>query len=642
MDTTSHERSVYAWNLLKNFPPTVRESILTNSDFCIKYNLETDVQLSFGDSGISIQRSKFFTCVKEILVGSNSQPKFENADGETWILELIKQDNKYFIALNNGIRKLFLGDYSPLSSDQSIRLTNFDREAEETNLPEQESSYWRKTLSSGALPNEKIDELREDIEQTPTRVKTLILSGITAGESAFDTLVPRSEKYFNRLIGNHNDEINISEYAGRGAKNHISQLLSWRPFDGFLLSLLLSSHSLNLSKIEIDKINKEKLVHAYDWLKNHGDRISQLGAIELGLSILDKQPDLEPFIKDMIEQIRDDNVEAKQSRFQLLSSLIIFVEGELSYNQTLTQKPPYWRRLASIAQAALIEREFIGQSVDIAYFSTWAAQTRGQLFYLQTMADLRHEPRWQPDLATPQQLKFEFIGRIINAAEQNKLKINTPGLHELLFGETTESIQSLFEFPYPLLPGPLEGGIESQTEPPADIVEAIKQRLSEDVIQPNSFAALVNSALIFRLNSYHAQLAAKALRSVKHQLRLPDNTQQIPSVLFGLATVAAVTRSSELADELKILSRRCRHELGHSLSPEQTLRIGLITAAAHPKLSDWCEFVGGWVTELAFQSLEPNEVLSLHSHVKQLCHIVPDLWLTCGRAEAALASVADK
>jgi hypothetical protein len=175
--------------------------------------------------------------------------------------------------------------------------------------------------------------------------------------------------------------------------------------------------------------------------------------------------------------------------------------------------------------------------------------------------------------------------------------------------------------------------------PPANLVKEIEERLGSDILEPKSFAALVNPALIFRLDSYHAQLAAKALRSVKHQLKKVDNKEELYSVLRGLATVAAVTRSSELADEIRILIRRCRFELAHLLSAEDAMWIALVAAASHSDLAKWCDFVGHCLSDIAFQSIQREEAERLHSHVAELCHIVPELWCTCGRAEAALKSL---
>lgn len=181
----------------------------------------------------------------------------------------------------------------------------------------------------------------------------------------------------------------------------------------------------------------------------------------------------------------------------------------------------------------------------------------------------------------------------------------------------------------------MEGGIESQNEVPAEVQKSIEEQLSAEVLEPTSFAALVNSALFFRIDSNHAQIAAKALRSVKYQIKKGDKSELIFSVLRGLANVAAVTRSGELAEEIRILARKCRQDAGRALSTEESMWIGLIAAAAYSEMPKWCEFVGEWVTELTFQAKQHEETDRLHSIIKQLLHIVPELWLTCGRAEAA-------
>ena len=144
------------------------------------------------------------------------------------------------------------------------------------------------------------------------------------------------------------------------------------------------------------------------------------------------------------------------------------------------------------------------------------------------------------------------------------------------------------------------------------------------MLKPESFVALVNSALIYRLDIYQAQLAAKALRTAKHHIRQANDKKQLFIILQGLATVSAITRSNELKD---------------SLAAEEAMLIGLIAAASHSDLTEWCEFVGKWITELAFQPLERGEMEKILIFTKQLCKIVPRLWRTCGRAEAALNAV---
>lgn len=639
MVASPYERSALALAALRHFPSSVLESVISDPAFRNSYGFTADGQLSFGNSGVSVQRSKLFNGIREILADTNARPIIKDVGGGEWRLELINKDKKLLIALSDGARRIFLPDCSALSPDRAIRLNGFVREADDVNLPTQVLTKWCENLSCGVLSDEEMESLYAETTETPIRVAELIRSEMESGGSKISTLVPRSEQYFNRLVGECQQSRTIEEYAHAEAQDHIHQLMSWRAYDGFLLALLLSSHSLNSFLIKIDQVNEENLIRAYQWLQTDGDMISKLGAIEIGLSILDRQPKIEPFIKGMISQIRDDNVDGERSRFQLLSALIILVEGELSRTKTLREKPPFWRRLASIAQASLIEREISGL-VDITKFCEWAIQVQGQYFYFQTLSDLRREPRWHPEFVSSHQLKAEFVGRIVGAAQLNTSKIEILPLRELLLDEGPECLHFLVKFPFSYLPGPLEGGIESQNELPIDIVRKIEDQLSDDDLRPDSFAALVNSALLFHLSSHQAQLAAKALRIGKHQLKQAGK-EHIFSVLNGLATVAAVTRSTELAAELKILMRRCWHQPGQYLSTEAALQTGLIAAAAHSDLMSWCDFVGEWITELAFQPSSLDEMRRLNSSVELLFHIVPELWCTCGRAQAALHSVVD-
>ncbi|NGO56267.1 hypothetical protein, partial [Allomesorhizobium camelthorni] len=293
---------------------------------------------------------------------------------------------------------------------------------------------------------------------------------------------------------------------------HIAELIAWKPNEGTKLALLLSAHSSIPPQIDLDRASSDELQTLFDDLDKRGDRLSQLGAIELGLSIFDRHPQIEAAIIGMIQQIRDDDTDSANSRFRLLSALAVLVEGEVSRAKTLAGKPPFWRRLATIAQASLIERCICSFPVDVGGFTEWAHSGRGQQFYLQTLCDLRLEPKWMPDFISPEQLKAEFIGRIANAAQRHKNKIASQDIKELTLAEDEGSIRHQMNFPMPFLPGPLEGGIAPDIPLPPDLESSIDEALSKESIDWKSFIGLINSALIFKLDPKFADLAVEALQ----------------------------------------------------------------------------------------------------------------------------------
>jgi hypothetical protein len=340
----------------------------------------------------------------------------------------------------------------------------------------------------------------------------------------------------------------------------------------------------------------------------------------------------------MVHGFLADDPDDTEGRPTLLCSLIVMVEGELARTGIARRQPPFWRRLAAIAHASVIEREIIAINISRSAFNEWAMQSCGRLYYLQSFVDLRSEPRWLPDFVLPGQLKAECIGRIVGAAHSNSEKIQTAELKTLLLGQESGGVQSHLRLPFAFLPGPLEGGIESIAVMPNDIESELRKKLDAEELTPQSFVPLVNSALIYRIGPQLAQLAAQVLRRAKHQLRQVRAQNETFSLLSGLATVAAVTRSSELAEEVRILVRVIRRRPGIDITLDDAIRIAMIAAAGYSDRDKWCKCLGEWLTELAFEDMTREQAVFFRQHLDILCQLEPNLWETCARAEAACAA----
>lgn len=87
-----------------------------------------------------------------------------------------------------------------------------------------------------------------------------------------------------------------------------------------------------------------------------------------------------------------------------------------------------------------------------------------------------------------------------------------------------------------------------------------------------------------------AELAAKALKFVSCRLTNVEGRSQLLAILYGLATVAAITRSYALADELQILVRICRRDPQYALSIEEVIRICFVAASSRKGLKEWRDF----------------------------------------------------
>lgn len=636
MTNSPYVRAVMAQAVLEYVPPLIRNNLVSDAAFRQDYGFQTEAMIALGESGLSVQRAMLFDAIRHVLADSG-EAEVTDAEGNNWQLRgSLGSDGHTNLVLSSGEQQQVLPDFRVLAADPVTRIQSFEEAASDVNLPIFSQDEWRSLLTMRALEDDEVDPFHKDIRDTPVHFERSIRGEILAGESSITSLVPSSRRYYERLVGVFDGSTSINEYAAGAGREFFKHLSAWRPYEGFLFSLLLSSHSALTSEIGVDNLDSESLVRAYDFIEKFGDTLSRLGAIEVGLRILPDRPEVEPYLLPLVCRIRDDDVESTGSEFKLFSSLFVLVDGELARLRLMPEKPPFYRRLASLAQAALIHRQLVQHSIDHSDISEWAFGVRAEQYYVQSLADMRREPRWNPDLAAAHQMKADFFGRIMIAARSFEENIGASELNDVVLGTIADSLMMLSEFPYPYLSGPLEGAENSPNALPDDIERAIERQLDTDEIGPTSFVALVNSALIFKMPAVQAEMAAKALKLGNYRLSNVGDKEQLMGILSGLATVAAVSRNTALSDELRILVRVYRHDPQFRLSIEDSIRICLVSAASHEDLEAWCTFVGDWLTELSFEEFEPQEGAILKSYLLALLSSVPELWRTCARADAAL------
>lgn len=635
-EKTPYVQAAIYQTALNFLPPLIRESLLEDFEFRREYDFKSDAVYTFAKFGLSINRSKFFEAIRVVLSGS-SEVTVIDENGCDWCLrsDFDKTDEPKII-LSTGEHTLQLPNYAELSQNVSIRIKSFDKSVNDVNLPNITQDKWRNILLERTLEDDEIEMLQNDIIETPVCVERSIQDIMKSSTIKVSSLVPSSLRYYERLVGAYDGSSTIWEYASAAAQNFFKQLAEWRPFEGFLFSLFLSSHDAVTAEISIDHLDRDKLIKAYDFIESHGDILSKLGAIEVGLQNFQKRPEIEQHLIRLVSFIRDDDVESSTSAFKLFSALFVLVDGELSKTRLMVNYPPFYRRLASMAQAALIQRQFVHFDIDHEHFSKFAQNNRGEYFYMQSLADMRIEPHWHPEFIAGHQMKSDFFGRMMNAGTRFKNSFNGSELQNLILGESANSLPVLSEFPYPFLPGPLEGTRKSPNTIPPDLAKQIESKLDTDEAEPSSFIALLNSAMLYRVTSDQAQLATKVLKLANYRIKNIEDTSQFLNILSGLAIVAAVSRSHDLAAELRILVRRYRHDIQYGFSMDFAINICLVASAAFEDLIEWRNFLGEWLTELAFDEMKKEEAHVLNSRLGTLLNLVPELWYSCGRADSSL------
>ncbi len=635
---TKHSLVVAAFGFLA---PCLRRSLLDDQEFVDHWELNATAGVAIGKDGPCFRREELYRGMREAIGRPEEEVTIQDDKGNLWRLTARAKASSWSFVLADAGSQFLLEDHSGLAKEKEIRVSWFNEIAERVNFDRSERQQWMERLASRPLSDDEFARLREALTLTPVSTFENIGSGFSQRRVDLGTLVQGETRYYDLLIGSLGSASNTDEYINGGAAQLICDLQKWNSTSGFLYSLLMCSAGTIAARIGIEGFSSQELLGAYEWLADHGDPISQLGAVEVALRSIEEHRELEPFVERIIEAFISDDPEHKGGRFSLLSAIVVLVGSELSRRHVLGQVQPFYRKQAAIAQASLIIRAIYASEEKAESIVDWAKTSGfGNVFFLQGLVDLRLEPRWLPDFVSPYQLRAEFMGRISNAVERWQKGIKSESLRCLVVGEESR-LATAVDWPFRMLPGPLEG--EAKSEVPTisdDVLEDVASDLKSEYLEPHSFARLVNLASLFGMPASHAGLAATALRRVKYSIEIADSDDNLFGLIGGLATVAAVTRSTDLAEELRVLDRVMRRRKRLTVEAEDQIRIAMLAAASNEKLENWASFAGEWISELAFEVEGKESSTRLLHSIRRLVRAEPALARYCAVAEAALESAA--
>ena len=632
---SSRWRSAVTHFVLGATPPMVRDALLNDPSFLSEHRVRADPTLHIGD-GLVVQRSVLYGAIRSVL--STAQPAwFLDSEQRRCRAEPLEGGRAVGgVVLHSGSSRVELLDHGVLSENGDTRLRCF--EALSKVVPIDTASSWRTVVASRPLRDDEVCSLILDFADTPLRrMQAIRAASRREGEVEVATLVPRSLRYIERLVGKFDGSTNILDYARGPGRCHFRELLGWDQERGLLDSLLCSAHRSLVSEIDVDQFRPDELMRLLSRVDADGDPVSRIGAIEIGFGLLRKIPEMETVLASLIGRVREDDGRSPESPMRFMWSLFVLVDGELSRAKICSGRPAYYRRLAAMAHAALLYRVFGNTAAEIEKFGDWLVQKGWRRFMVQTLVDTRAEPRWGFDLASPERLRAEALTRIAAVAQPVIQDINNQELRQMVDLSDPGSICRELNWWELCLPGPLDGADGPNQKPPDDFVEEIDEGLAENPTNPAVCVALGH---LSRIADCRSQLDRLKNRLEDDDFRFSEiqESKAVLLALFGLAAFSAATRRAPIGDRIEMLVGRYRRDPKYGLSAGETVGIVLAAAASRGDLAEWIEFVGRALTGLAFGDLTDEEGREMGRWLTEICDVVPELWSTCARADAALAA----
>lgn len=638
MSREDYIRASIAIAATRLFPSIVRDAVISDSKFTQSFGLKADAIIRFGRDDLTFQRSALFDAIRHAFDPKQESIPVDNTHGQAWEVRVLADRSPVQITLEQGTTRLLISHFGLLCPDKDVRLGTLLNEAENFCLTPEDIGRWKELLEQREPTDDEVVLIQEDLKDTPVAVAGTIRGNLASGSVSLDVWVPRSFQYYERLVGQWESKLSLYGYAKEIASRKFAELLKWRGVEGLKLALLLTPQPYLSAALSKAQIGDRPLEEVLSWLADKGDAMSCASGIEIALPRLAACDRLKEPLTGLVTALVAGKAVANVDPIKLLSCLILAVYGEFAYCRIHADKPPFWRKLAAIAQASLIARCIAEIGGDATELAGWLQSVRSEIYLLQCFADLRLEPRWLPDFGLPHQLRNEIYGRVCATAANLPPAVLEPELRELVLSDANGSLKQQFNILHGCLPGPLEGSVEPSAELSAEQVLRITEDLSSPTITIESVSGLANAALLLRFPHELADMAGDAIVRADYRLAHDDKATFVAHLL-GLASAAAIAHSSKLADALFLLLRTYRHFHRDELTIDDAFRIAIVACASRSELGDWCKCLGEFLSDCAFQPITADEATRLHSHLVHLCHLVPELWSTCGHAEAALRSV---
>ena len=623
------------------FPKFLQLALGADDAFSEAPELEIGGLVTLGATGakgsIQFDRNDFFNAITAIYADPSGHVVLNDVEARRWTVIVKDMHGEWPLIFTRDDQRIQIKGISAIHPSMSVRLEGLNIAAAEAALPTDAHAAWSARLRDAPLDQTDIDGLNADLADTPRAMANALAASIEAREAPLDLLVPRGELYYRRLI-RESDADSIDAYA-RDITGKSPATIRAGILDDARDMLLLASHPRIVAATGLSDLSADDLETLGRWVIEHGDLLSRIGFIEAALSQATAGSTIEAQLIELIGGIDALSDHADDGELRYLSALIMLVDGELSRKQTLATWPPFRRRIAAIAQASLIARVTFGE-VDTAQFASSAIEDRGWRFLVQSLVDLRQEPRWRPDYVGPEQLKHEFVGRILNRAGTIGVEALSESIGKLIFGEEPGSLQPLTHFPMSYWPGPIEGAINDEVQlSPASYQSGIEEALSHDNLTIDQLFMLINTNGLFRIASDQIDRTVDRIRQSGPRLFPTPNEVDIQSALVGLSYVAAANRKPELADQVRVVARRRRQSGDTSISIGDEFHLALVASAAHEDAGAWREALGPWLHEIAFSISTKRAAQDCATWLGALCEIDPLLHTRVGRARAALAIV---
>lgn len=621
---------------LDRIPRSLRDAISGCSQFFEKHELEDRSVINFEQPSISVYRRSLLLSLQELFV--EPRPRLVAAPDGRQCYVHFDHHEPLAPVLSEGDRHIRLDYFVMFSPDESARIRSFNAAADHYGVPLSHRSDWAELLLQRAPSADEFDSIIADLRDSPACVEQSMRQALGLGRLDVRSMTPGSRRYYSRLIGAYDMSPTIESFVKGGLGELLDEVVESFADGSIERCLLRAVHPTLTERILLTENVASSVEQVLPNIVNHGDVISQVGAVELALRCLDIAPSLGPLIASLIHSVLEDDSGIRSSRFVTFYHLFIIVDTRLIQTRLLAGLPPFYRRAASLAQAALVQSIISRHDVPAGALADWADSVSSIYHRLQSLADMRVDPLWHPDYASPDYFKSYASARIRRALLEASGRLGEDRLGQLI-GIDVASMCKGDRLPsFAALPCPLGSSTLGMGVPDADTVASIRSILDAPEYSRVEFRGAARYLQFFRVDRAIMKDFEDLLDRFVGEVKTGALGEDHSSWLSLLSIVAATSGSGVVTDQVHSVLLHILADQDCPIHVGMACDIGIVACGSTLDTRQWRVRVSAWFRALAELELDAEKARVLSTMLKSLCFLFPELWISCGTSYAALTT----
>ncbi|MEQ1673401.1 MAG: hypothetical protein ABL893_21350, partial [Hyphomicrobium sp.] len=183
---------------IANLPESLRKAAYRDPVLCADAGVTTVTQITFAGT-FRYERAIFFNAART-AIDTGLPQRLATDDGKSTTVRAIGGPNAHLI-VSDGTRSIVLRNFELLSRDPGKRRSVLNRLLGAHDLPPADANRWRQLCRMRPLDADELDAFKRDLVDTSCSVRHQLMKVRRTKELSLDEIVPRSRRYFERLVG---------------------------------------------------------------------------------------------------------------------------------------------------------------------------------------------------------------------------------------------------------------------------------------------------------------------------------------------------------------------------------------------------------------------------------------------------------